>query len=66
MSVNFRHICIIYVKIYEKMSSGGLEVSLSICIIYVKIYEKMSSGGLEVSLSIYFVWDKGKQLVDAM
>ena len=30
LSVNFSHICIIYVKIYEKMSSGGLEVSLSI------------------------------------
>ena len=32
MSVNFSHVCIIYVKIYEKMSSGGLEVSLSIVI----------------------------------
>ena len=30
MSVNFGHVCIIYVKIYEKMSSGGLEVSFSI------------------------------------
>ena len=30
MSVNFGHVCIIYVKIYEKMLSGGLEVSLSI------------------------------------
>ena len=27
---NFSYVCIIYVKIYEKMSSGGLEVSLSI------------------------------------
>ena len=33
MSVNFSCVCIIYVKIYEKMSSGGLEVSLSIYII---------------------------------
>ena len=30
LSVNFSHVCIIYVKIYEKMLSGGLEVSLSI------------------------------------
>ena len=30
LSVNFSHVCIIYFKIYEKMSSGGLEVSLSI------------------------------------
>ena len=29
LSVSFSHVCIIYVKIYEKMSSGGLEVSLS-------------------------------------
>ena len=33
MSVNFSHLCIINVKIYEKMSSGGLEVSLSIYVI---------------------------------
>ena len=31
MSVNFSHVCIIYVKIYEKILSGGLEVSFSIC-----------------------------------
>ena len=30
LSVNCSHACIIYVKIYEKISSGGLEVSLSI------------------------------------
>ena len=30
MSVDFSHVCIIYFKIYEKMSSGGLEDSLSI------------------------------------
>ena len=30
LSVNFSYVCIIYFKIYEKMSSGGLEVSLSI------------------------------------
>ena len=30
LSVNCSHVCIIYVKIYEKLSSGGLEVSLSI------------------------------------
>ena len=30
LSVNCSHVCIIYVKIYEKVSSGGLEVSLSI------------------------------------
>ena len=30
LSVNLSHVRIIYVKIYEKMSSGGLEVSLSI------------------------------------
>ena len=31
LSVNCSHICMIYVKIYEKILSGGLEVSLSIC-----------------------------------
>ena len=31
VSVNFSHVRIVYIKIYEKMSSGGLEVSLSIC-----------------------------------
>ena len=31
LSENFSHVCIKYVMIYEKMSSGGLEVSLSIC-----------------------------------
>ena len=30
LSVNCSHVCIIYVKIYEKISSGGLEVSFSI------------------------------------
>ena len=30
LKVNFSHVCIIYIKIYEKMSSGGLEVALSI------------------------------------
>ena len=30
LSVNCSHVCMIYVKIYEKISSGGLEVSLSI------------------------------------
>ena len=30
LSVNCSHVCFIYVKIYEKISSGGLEVSLSI------------------------------------
>ena len=30
MSVNCSHVCIIYAEIYEKISSGGLEVSLSI------------------------------------
>ena len=34
MSINCSHICIIYVKIYEKISSGGLEVSLSIVMCY--------------------------------
>ena len=37
MSVNFSHVCIIYVKIYEKMSSGGLEVSLSIVTEYAAL-----------------------------
>ena len=31
LSVNCSHLCIIYVKIYEKILSGGLEVSFSIC-----------------------------------
>ena len=30
LSINCSHVCIIYVKVYEKISSGGLEVSLSI------------------------------------
>ena len=30
LSVNCSDVCIIYVKIYKKISSGGLEVSLSI------------------------------------
>ena len=30
LSVNCSRVCIIYVKIYEKISSGGLEVSLSV------------------------------------
>ena len=30
LSANSSHVCNIYVKIYEKISSGGLEVSLSI------------------------------------
>ena len=30
LSVNCSNLCIIYVKIYEKISSGGLEVSFSI------------------------------------
>ena len=30
LSVNCSHVCIIYVNIYVKISSGGLEVSLSI------------------------------------
>ena len=32
LSVNCSHVCIIYVKIYEKILSGGLEVSFSIVI----------------------------------
>ena len=34
LSVNFSHVCIIYVKISEKISSGGLEVSLSIFVVF--------------------------------
>ena len=30
LSVNCSHVCIIYFKIYEKISSDNLEVSLSI------------------------------------
>ena len=30
LSVNCSHVCIIYVKIYEIILSGGLEVSFSI------------------------------------
>ena len=32
LSVNCSNVCIIYVKIYEKISSAGSEVSLSIYI----------------------------------
>ena len=39
LSVNFSHVCIKYVMIYEKMSSGGLEVTLS-------IFLRVSSNGL--------------------
>ena len=31
LSVKCSHLCIIYVKIFEKILSGGLEVSFSIC-----------------------------------
>ena len=30
LSVNFSYVCFIFVEIFEKMSSGGLEVSFSI------------------------------------
>ena len=30
LSVNFSYVCFIYAEIFEKMSSGGLEVSFSI------------------------------------
>ena len=44
LSVNCSHVCIIYAKIYEKISSGGLEVSLSIifivCILRLYIYSQ--------------------------
>ena len=30
LSVNFRYVCFIHAEIFEKMSSGGLEVSFSI------------------------------------
>ena len=30
LSIQLSHICIIYAEIFEKMSSGGLEVSFSI------------------------------------
>ena len=36
LSVNFSYVCIIYVKIYEKISSGVLEVSLSIYTMHSK------------------------------
>ena len=35
LCVNCRHVCIIYANIYAKISSGGLEVSLSIYILNV-------------------------------
>ena len=35
LSVNCSHLCIIYVEIYEKILSGGLEVSLSIALTVV-------------------------------
>ena len=37
-SVNFSYVCIIYAEIFEKMSSGGLEVSFSIYIILYIYY----------------------------
>ena len=30
LSVNFNNVCFIYAEIFEKMSSGGLEISFSI------------------------------------
>ena len=30
LSVNFSYVCIIYAEIFEKVSSGGLEISFSI------------------------------------
>ena len=35
LSVNYSHIRIIYVKIFEKVSSGGFEVSFSIYTMYI-------------------------------
>ena len=37
LSVNCSHVCFIYVKIYEKISSGGLEISFSILTIIVNM-----------------------------
>ena len=34
LSVNVSYVCFIYAEIFEKMSSGGLEVSFSIYLIY--------------------------------
>ena len=39
MSVNCRYVCLIYAKIYEKMSSGGSEVSLSIDLLHIVIVQ---------------------------
>ena len=39
LSVNFSCVCFIYAEIFEKMSSGGLEVSFS-------IYKSGMQGGL--------------------
>ena len=38
LSVNFNHLCIIYVKIFEKILSGGLEVSFTIHTL--RVYKK--------------------------
>ena len=49
MSVNFSHVCIMHVKIYVKMSSGGLEVSLSI---YRERYNE-STEPIEMKVKLY-------------
>ena len=36
LSVNCCHLCIMYVKIFKKILSGGLEVSFSICLVCMK------------------------------
>ena len=35
LSVNCSHLCIIYVKIYEEISSGGLAVSFTIACYFI-------------------------------
>ena len=43
LSVNCSYVSFIYVKIYEKISSGGLEVSLSIFMILTDAFQLLTS-----------------------
>ena len=51
LSVNCSHVCIIYVKIYEKISSGGLEVSQ----FYRYVYPHLICFAFFTLISIVFI-----------
>ena len=61
LSVNCSHVCFIYVEIYEKISSGGLEVSLSIYILMINLVSGLFFSVLEYSMP-YRIFDENHKL----